>query len=155
MTTEHHKRPIGRSAGCLTRIKTLYPQLTVKEQKVADFVFSQTENVIYISITEMVSLSKAGYGTIIRFCRRLGYSGFQDFKINLTKDLALDQASQENTGPVSYAEAIANRSITDIRNTLKLLSLEHIDHAAKMLSEAHMVLAMGCGGSAISAKEIE
>lgn len=138
---------------CLVRIKTLYPQLTQKERVVADYVMNH-DDVIYRSITEVVRLSKAGYGTVTRFCKRLGYSGFQDFKIHLSQDVAL--RSQRKLGVLENSiEDVAQDAITGIQDTATLLSERVLDGAAKALSAADMVIVVGCAGSAVSAAEID
>ena len=78
-------------SGSLVRLKALYPQFTGKEKLVADHVLTH-EDIIHQTITQMVNASGASYGSVDRFCKKMGYSGFQDFKIHLAEDLALRKA---------------------------------------------------------------
>ena len=137
----------------LVRIRTLYNQLTNAEKLVADFVLDH-EDVVYRSITEVASQSGAGYGSVVRFCKRLGYSGFQDLKIQLTKDLALRTAYQkdESNDPVIH---IQEQCFEDLRNTAQMIVPEQLEEAARMLLSARKVLVVGFASSAITAKEIE
>jgi len=137
----------------LVRIRTLYNQLTNTEKLVADFVL-ENEDVVYRSITEVASLSGAGYGSVVRFCKRLGFSGFQDLKIQLTKDLALRTVYQKDDSddPVVL---IQEQCFEDLRNTAQMISPELLHEAATTLLEARTVLVVGFASSAITAKEIE
>lgn len=147
--------PVETSAGTVARIRTLYPQLTEKERLVADYVLSDPD-VVYRSITEAVKRSGAGYGSVVRFCKRLGYSGFQDLKIQLTKDMAVRSVSQE-TGPVEAGSLAVLREtrLEDIRHTAQLLSEETLTAVARALLEADSVLVVGFGASGVTAKEVE
>ncbi|MCA9434331.1 MAG: MurR/RpiR family transcriptional regulator [Candidatus Omnitrophica bacterium] len=137
----------------LVRIHTLYNQLTNTEKLVADYVL-ENEDVVYRSITEVASLSGAGYGSVVRFCKRLGYSGFQDLKIQLTKDLALRTAyhKDESNDPLTHLQ---EQCFEDLRNTVQMLTPELLEEAATALLEARNVLVVGFASSAITAKEIE
>lgn len=143
----------GAQGDALVRIRTLYNQLTAAEKLVADFVLDN-EDVVYRSITEVASQSGAGYGSVVRFCKRLGYSGFQDLKIQLTKDLALRTAYQkdESDDPVIR---IQERCFEDLRNTAQMITPELLARAATVLLEARFVLVVGFASSAITAREIE
>jgi len=147
--------PVQTSAGTVARIRTLYPQLTEKERLVADYVLSDPD-VVYRSITEAVKRSGAGYGSVVRFCKRLGYSGFQDLKIQLTKDMAVRTAAKENeTGEEGSLARLREACLENIRHTAQLLSEDTLTAAAKALLGAESVLVVGFGASGVTAKEVE
>lgn len=137
---------------CLPKIRALYPQLTRRERKVADYVLAHDE-IIYRSITEFVQRCGVGYGTVIRFCRRLGCTGFQEFKIRLTQDLAR-RKERHRTG-VGALHELAERMHTDIDDAMQALSEERLKAAAVALIKARHVLTAGFGGSSAMAMEIE
>ena len=41
-----------------------------------------------LSIAQLSQATKAGEATVVRFCRTLGYKGFQDFKMDLAIEMA-------------------------------------------------------------------
>lgn len=142
------------NGGCLVGIKTVYRQMTAKEQMVADYVLAH-EDVIYNSITEVARLSGAGYGSVARFCKRLGYKGFQDFKIDLAEDVALHKDIRARSDSSDLVTQVEADSLRDIRETVRTLSREGLEESAKALANAGTVLVAGCGGSAVTAMEIE
>jgi len=142
----------SRSGGCLMTIATLYPQLTRREKQIADYIRSDN-SIIYQSITEFIRRSGVGYGTMMRFCRRLGCAGFQEFKIRMTQDLVQRQpSSSAGNNPL---DAMAARVQAEISDTLHFLSMPQVAKAARALAGARQVLVAGCGGSAVTAHEIE
>jgi DNA-binding MurR/RpiR family transcriptional regulator len=148
----HEKNKSGCS--CLVKIRTLYPQLTKKEKQIANFILAN-DDVIYKTITELVQRSHTGYGSIIRFCQRLGFDGFQDFKIHLSQDLTRQKPAGGKDAGMDSLAALADEAVADIRNTLQLLSEKEVSSAARTLCKAPKILLAGCGGSYITAMEIE
>ncbi len=139
---------------CLVKIRTLYPQLTKKEKQIADYILSN-DDVIYKTITELVQRSRTGYGSIIRFCQRLGFDGFQDFKIHLSQDLTRQKPAGTKEPEKNFLGKMADQAAADIQNTLQLLSEKEVDAAARTIVKAGKILLAGCGGSYITAMEIE
>jgi DNA-binding MurR/RpiR family transcriptional regulator len=145
----------AEAGGLLLQIQTLYPQLTAKEQAIADYIFKNKE-VVYQSITEFVSRSKVGYGSVVRFCKRLGCAGFQEFKIKLAQDLALHKAGSDfRTDAEKWTPAMAEEACRDIRNTARILSEKELERAAKAVLSARHILSVGAGAALIIAKELE
>ncbi len=139
-------------SGCLPKIHALYPQLTRQERLVADYVLAHDE-IIYNSITDFVQRSKVGYGTVIRFCRRMGCAGFQEFKIRLAHDLARRiKPEGKSTDSLSELAARIQAETDDAQNSL---AEERLSAAAAALTKARRVLTAGFGGSAALALELE
>jgi RpiR family transcriptional regulator, carbohydrate utilization regulator len=144
----------GRKAGCLKKVRAVYPQLTKTERRLADFVMKRRE-IVFQSITDVVESSGVGYGSVMRFCRTLGYTGFQDFKVHLAQDLAVEEAQLKGHDERDFLARLTEEACLDIRNTAQMLSREQIDGAAKLLAKAGRVLVTGSAGSAVAAREIE
>ena len=51
------------------------------EQKVARYVLRHPEEVIHMRIVDLASESSVSEPTVVRFCRAMGFAGFQDFKL--------------------------------------------------------------------------
>lgn len=63
-----------------------YPLLTKSERKVADFILNSGESIIYSTMNDIKTKANVGDATIIRFCQKLGFSGFSDLKIEIAKE---------------------------------------------------------------------
>lgn len=75
-------------------IKEKYDLLTKSEKKVANIILSSPDQVAHGTMNDIKGLAKVGDATIIRFCQKLGYSGFSDLKIDVAKE---DYFEQENS----------------------------------------------------------
>ncbi|WP_418721810.1 MurR/RpiR family transcriptional regulator, partial [Clostridioides difficile] len=47
----------------------------------ADYILNNTEAISKLSVSELASNSKTSTASIVRFSRKMGYSGFGDLKI--------------------------------------------------------------------------
>ena len=74
---------------CLTKIKTLYPEMTDSEKSIADFILDHPEEIYGLKIGNLAREIGVSLPTVFRFTRTLGYDGFKDFKVNLVKDMAV------------------------------------------------------------------
>ena len=63
-------------------IKEHYPLLTKSEKKVADLILTSGKTIIYSTMSDIKEKTKVGDATIIRFCQKLGFSGFSVKKKN-------------------------------------------------------------------------
>lgn len=136
----------GGGAGLLDRIRELRPRLRPAERRVADYVLSD-RGVIYRSITEVAEASGAGYGTIVRYCRRLGCSGFHDFKIRLALESSGTGAQRRaRRGEGGLLEAAA-QAAEALRAAAEGVQPRALKAAARAVARARRILAVGYAGS--------
>src|SRR5918996_5146250 len=84
-TSSRHVPPAR--AGCLLRIKGARELFKPAEASVAEFVLANADRVMHMSVSEAARDIGVGESTVIRFCRALGYKGYQEFKLRLAQDL--------------------------------------------------------------------
>jgi len=144
-----------------SRISDSYYQLTSSEKKVADYIVVQQQKVQYLSISELAAACGVADATISRFCRQIGYRGYNAFKLAVAKSTVVRQGVP---GPLS-GEVTPEDSIPDmcrklctsatetLNQALELIQPESIRAAADTLLAADKVLCMGQGGSMIMAEE--
>ena len=141
-------------------INQAYYELTAAERKTADFVIKNRERTQFLSISELAEESGVAEATISRFCRRLGYKGYNAFKLAIANAGALTRGPSVDSNPIRSADTIpelANKLYTAeneaLLQTLSLLKPEALEQAAAILKGARKVLCMGQGGSMILASE--
>ncbi|UOK56138.1 MurR/RpiR family transcriptional regulator [Bacillus sp. OVS6] len=86
-------------------ISSMYKSLTRAEQKVADLVIKDTHDAVYSSVTDLAEKANVGETTVIRFCRKLGYRGFQDFKLAVAQNLV--SPSEQVHGKIEEGDSVA------------------------------------------------
>lgn len=140
----------------LLKISSIYNSLTKAEKKVADYVLENADEVIYLSVTELAERCGCGETTVIRFCRHIGLTGFQDFKLNIAKDIVRpemnihEQVSFEDSID-TLVQKITTENMTALSNTVKLLSLKELERAVEAIVNANRIEFYGVGASGYTA----
>ncbi len=104
------------------------------------------EEIIYMSIGELAMQLEVADATLLRFCRKLGYRGFQDFKLSLSQELGAAKDEDKE----SRANRVASNMIDAIMETSKHLDEQVCDEVARLIVKAGKVCVFGVGSSAIA-----
>lgn len=109
-------------------ISSQYFQLTNSEKKVADYVLRHRIDVQYMSISELAEECTVADATISRFCRRLGLTGYNAFKLELakasmTRDSHRADAAilQESSGFHAMCKKLLGENVAVLEQTIQLL----------------------------------
>lgn len=130
----------------IARHSVLRNTLSQSESRVAQY-FLDNMDAAYKSITEIATESGLAYSTIIRFCKKMGCTGFQEFKILLAQDLATIRQKRVDEREDSL-EGYAEKVKSQIAETTRLLDESVLEATARTLNSAGQVLVAGVGGSA-------
>ena len=144
----------------LDSIRTQLDTLSKSEKKVALAVLEQPTQTVSQNITALAKCAQVSEPTVVRFCRTLGYDGWQEFKLKLAQGLALappganEQPAQDDLA-ADLVNKICSRSINtllDLRNNLKP---EAIQQALDILTRANKIEFYGQGTSGIVAADAQ
>ena len=139
--------------GTLIRLRGLYPSLKTALRKVADVILRQPEMAIYASVNEVAAVAAVSEATVMRFCRILGFKGFQDFKIALAREMVIpsprfhEDAGGEGEDEVAMVRQVFQTNSVALQDTLEILEIEAIKEAAQLLLTARRIMVVGVGGS--------
>lgn len=139
-----------------TKIADKYYTFTTSEKKISDYVIIQRKNVQYMSISELAEACGVAEATISRFCRSLGYKGYNAFKVAIASASDGERTITDIDQNSTVYEIARNRcavNIAVIEQTLAVLDNEILKEAAKALVKAKRIVCMGQGGSLILAME--
>jgi DNA-binding MurR/RpiR family transcriptional regulator len=125
-------------------------QFSATELKLVAYI-RNNPNIIFKTITEVIEESKVGYGSIIRFCKKIGCEGFQDFKIRLATENpdAKPSHSDEDSLLGKYRKLAIKQLDVTVRNTEDKTIIE----IAQAIMQARKIVILGFGGSYPMAEE--
>lgn len=155
------KGNLSNKGGCILRMKSVYDDLKTAEKRIGDYVLNNTEEVIDLTIEELASKSNSSYATITRFCKRLGYSGYKEFKSSLVNDIILNRGVDEliyslsisnDTSTESISEKIYTLAMNVLEDSYKIVDASDIDAAVDKMLNAASICFIGAGYSGISAR---
>lgn len=120
--------------------------------RVAETVLAQPDATLRQSITELAETSGSSEASVMRFCRDQGFSGFQDFKLALAKELATDERARDNGSPSDDIQRLVETAITSLRETEQLIVRDDVAIASRKLLDASVVECFGIAASAVTAQ---
>lgn len=130
------------------------------ELRVARFVSANPGEVIHMSMARLSELCDVSDPTIMRFCRRFGFQGYQDFKLNLAQSLV--PAAPFAYEPIVRDDSIQNvvrktalNSLNAVQRLLEDLNPLEVEAGAKLLHSASWVGIYASGISEITGFDAE
>lgn len=146
----------------LEAITEQYHSLTRSAKKLADYIFDHASDTQYLSISTLAENSGVSEATITRFCRTLGLSGYNDFKLAIAKTDLITDIGEPSDSPQTITSEdslntmfhkIHSSNVLSLNETLELLDESAISRAVDLLSAANRVYCFGHGGSMVMAME--
>lgn len=140
------------------KIKSIYRDLSVKEKSIADYILKNTKQVSRSTINELANELGIADSTFFQFTRKLGYSGFKDFKIALlTEEFDAEISIHENISKaddeITMAKKVFDSTIQSLEDTKKLIDADSFKKAAHLLLSAKKTCFFGLGGSNVVAQD--
>ena len=146
----------------LLRVQAMLSEFSKAERRVAEAILTDQERTIRDSVTDLAERAEVGETTVIRFCRKVGYRGYQEFKLALAQDLVDVQGKTDSVlGPVGLEDtpSLINQKLTQaisgvVQDTASLLDLSQVEKAQELLLSAGRILAVGVGHSGVSVRDV-
>ena len=141
----------------LHKIRFLYDVMGPGEKRVADYIIQNTQSILSLSINDLADRCGSGDATVVRFSRRLGFSGYQAMKIGIAAEFGSTSSIDSSISKEDSCFAIYRKRMTDIalslQNTESVLSPLQLERAAKAIMQAGRVVVFGLGNSAPIAQD--
>lgn len=146
------------SKNCLGQIRSHYARLSEKEKKIADYILNNPENIIHSTINDVAEDLNVADATVFRFCKRIGFKGFQAMKITLAAEIIepiqqIHEEISESDDERTVMEKVFQSNIHTLKSTLNLIDETAIEQAVDLLLKAGRVDFYGTGGSAVIAMD--
>lgn len=145
------------------RIEGMKASLTDAEKKIAKYILDNSSEVYNYSIKEMANLADTSTSSIVRFCQKLGYEKFQDFKISLAMEHGYSGSNEkiiyEDVSLEDSMEEIINKismiNIKSIENIKSLIDKKELERAVNILDKAEFIYLFGIGASGLVALDFQ
>ncbi len=149
-------RKTSNNSNTLLLITSIYNSLTKAEKKVADAVVNNPEEAIYLTVTDLSEKARVGETSVIRFCRKLGYRGYHDFKLAIAQDIVnlpdvIEGQIEESDSVEAIAQKITMNNARLLQNTLDLIRTDELKKAALAIKNSRKLYIYGVGSSGITA----
>ena len=137
---------------CVIRIKESLPILTETDTMIGNYILEHQSEVLSASTQTLATLTKTSPSAIIRFSKKIGFTGFPQLKIELAKDVSnelseFDDILDPNEDMESLIKKIYHSNICTIEKTYGLIDAQVIENAVQLLLQSHNIYLFGIGGS--------
>lgn len=148
------------STTLLQHIADKTPSLSKSERRVAEYVVEHREEVIHSTLAALASSIGVSEPTVIRFCSSMGFSGFQDFRLEMARFLALGvpathSAIEESDALPTIVTKIFDHTISSLDHTRRSFDVEGVVRAVELIRAAKRLHFFGFGASSIIAEDAQ
>ena len=81
-----HGRKMSVVSAVIAKIVSMQQSLTVSESEIAQYVINNVDTVATSTITAVARNTNTSEASINRFCKKIGYKGFNSFKVALAQE---------------------------------------------------------------------
>lgn len=145
----------------LLKIHGMLDSLKSAERRLADYIVEHPRETVNATIEELAVKSGASYATISRFCKKMGLSGYKEFRNALVFDITEDNDNSSlfktlaESGEGAFRKAsgmIFDFTTRLLNDTFEVLDEKLLEETVNRLIKARRVVCVGAGTSEISAK---
>jgi DNA-binding MurR/RpiR family transcriptional regulator len=152
------ERPGHEGPAVLLRLHSDAPKLSRAERRLAAYILDNSDQILYMSVHQLAEACGVSVGTVVRFCQRLGYTGFAQFKLMLAADLfspartVMGEIDLDDDLRVA-AEKVAAANTQAIADTMRVFDRALMQHAVVAVAKARRVELFAVGSSSVAAMD--
>lgn len=147
----------------ISKIKEMQNEMTAKEKKISKYILQHLDKIMYMNTYEIAEKCKVSQASVVRFAKKLGYSGFPEFKISFGRDMGRRDAEDkvnfiyedihETDGLDELVKKIVYANSNIIQDTYSILDISSIREAVNLIKQSRKIFLLGAGYSGIVAKD--
>lgn len=142
-------------AAVVENIRRYYKTLYAAEAKVADFILNHPQQAVEANVSETAELSGVSVATVVRCCKRIGYAGFYQMKIQLANDMRrMENQGEEPAKEPSTAQECLQTILHNISTISRCLDTYQMKACADAINKSRTVYVIGNGYTKILASDI-
>ncbi len=140
----------------IAKIVSMQPSLTVSENGIAQYVINNPDKVVTSTITAIAHNTNTSEASINRFCKKIGFKGFNSFKVALAQENFYNNMFQnEPEVQTNFLTAISQDYRHMLVNTSAMLDENEVFHAAAAMQKAGHIFILGLSYTSFVARELE
>lgn len=148
------RKGISMETSVIYAIKTAYNALSNKERIIADYILRNPLDSVSPSINTLSSMIGISESTMVRFVRKLGFPGYQQFRICLARETVPVDDSQEFNQGLDSVEAALYSTRSTLDETFNQINHNTVKEAGDLISTCRNLYISGMGGSGIIAEDM-
>lgn len=138
----------------IQKIENSRNNYTNVEQVIYQWIKEEPSKVIHLSIDDIASETKTSKAAIIRFCKKIGYSGFAEFKFELSRFMisgTYDETTKENVDLIKSITSLYGGFLRQFHDHIQMDDVSKFVHEIK---KAKRVKIIGNNRTGLSAMQM-
>ena len=136
----------------ILKMQTLRDSLSKSEQKVVDYITTAPDQVIYLSVAELALNAGVSDPTVVRTCRSIGLSGYQELKVTLAQDLvsplqSIHEEILEGDSTTTIVDKVFMSTIHALKYTREIMRDRVLEAAVQAIMDSKKIVIFGLGNS--------
>lgn len=148
-------------ASALLRLREASKAFSSTEKEIAQHILDNPQLVEDLSIHELAKQTFASPSTIVRMCIHTGYSGYKEFRKEVSHELILREQNkkkeqkelQRSDTLEDIIDKITYKNIMSLEDTKNLIDRDVLNQCLHMIDQARFVYLFGMGASLCAAKD--
>lgn len=138
---------------------------TETEKRIANYIVENITAIPHVYIEDLARSVYTSHSAVIRLCKKIGYSGFRDFKMAIAEAVHSQQHTlgsvdvnfpfDAHDSPMEIAKKMADLTINTINRTHAQLSDEVMGQAVTILSKAERIFLFAIGDSQVRGRSFQ
>jgi DNA-binding MurR/RpiR family transcriptional regulator len=135
-------------------------RMSPASRTIADYILGHREGVVRMSITELADAVDLSESAVVQFCKRVGATGFQQFRLSLARDVVKpvqfiheDLATSDDVSTVN--NKIFHANLQALQDTLQVIKASEMTRARDLILAAERVEVYGIGSAAPIAEDAQ
>ena len=134
----------------IEKITNSFPDLTKSEQVIANYILKNPKAIELYTITKIAELTKVSKSGVLRFCQKLDYQGYSEFRYDMINYLhAQSQPAVEQVSSFNQTLALFSQSIRQLKEFDPLILETLVDQ----IIDAQQVYCLGIHKSGVLAQK--
>ncbi|HHX11328.1 MAG TPA: MurR/RpiR family transcriptional regulator [Clostridiales bacterium] len=141
----------------IAKIISLQNNFTVGENEIAQYIMNNADEVVTSTITTIAKNTNTSEASVNRFCKKIGFKGFNSFKVALAQETFYNNMNRSDkpSEDESFISSVSRDYRHLLRSTSAMLDEEDLLKAADAIKKASIVYIISYSSNAFIAKEAE
>lgn len=151
---------MAQISGGLSMLKVIESRLPLSEKKIAQYIQNHPDAAVTMTAQELGESSNSSSAAVVRLCKSMKLSSFQDLKMRIAGDLQQNDSFeyrdiQVNEPVVNIIDQMTYNTVSMISETKDYIQKEIIETALEWLESSSKIIIYGIGASGIIAYDCQ
>lgn len=131
----------------LETIRDNYTDIFAAERKVADFILENPRRAVDANVSELAGLSGVSDATVVRLCKHIGYKGYYQMRICLSRDLGRSQLADDTPPDPTDVFGLFQSYASNMMSLVQNISQAELEACADLIGHSGYTHVMAVGNT--------